>query len=340
MIEFQADYFDGITATAHKATVRVSGHQLEVNGLNWQQIKPIADLRIEPVLGRTSRVLKFRTGEKLISSDFAAIAQLETMLGVNKGMTFVHRIEQHWRWVLVSFIALVLVSGFFVRFGVPWIARQAAFATPIPVLKTMTDSAFNGIDGQLLKPSRLSQTRTNEIQSIFTKVHRAIGKNYPYRLELRRGDSQIGANAFALPSGTIVMTDELIALSRNDQEIEAVLAHEIGHVTERHGIRNLYQSVGLVLLAGVFIGDFTSVVGLGSSLPVLLLQSGYSQEFEFQSDEIAGRYLLKNYGSTQAMQQMLGNLEQSRGESKEDDLNIFKTHPITPARIKALAELK
>lgn len=340
MIEFQADFFDGLTATAHPVQVRFSGHQLEIAGLDWTTTKPVAALRIEPVLGRTNRVLKFGTGEKLISTDFAAIARLETLLGVNKGMTFVHQLEQHWRWVLLSFAALILVSAFFVRVGVPWMARQAAFATPVAILKTITDSAFNGIDGQLLMPSRLSTTRKNEIQSIFTKVHQAIGKNYPYQLELRRGGSQIGANAFALPSGTIVMTDELIALSKNDQEIEAVFAHEVGHVIERHGLRNLYQSLGLVLLAGVFIGDFTSVVGLGSSLPVLLLQSGYSQEFEFQSDQIAGRYLLKNYGSTQAMQQMLGHLEQSRGTGKDDDLSIFKTHPITPARVKALAELK
>jgi Zn-dependent protease with chaperone function len=340
VIEFQADFFDGFTATSHPVQVRFSGQQLELSGEDFHLVKAVASLRIEPVLGRTNRVLKLSSGEKLVSADFAAIAALETALGVNKGMTFVHLLEQRWRWVLVSFVALILLTGFFVRFGVPWFAQIAAFATPVSVLKTITDSAFAGIDGQLLKPSKLSENRSTEIQSIFTKVQKAIGENYPYRLELRSGGSQIGANAFALPSGTVVMTDELVALSQNDLELEGVLAHEVGHVTQRHGIRNLYQSLGLVLLAGVFIGDFTSVAGLGSSLPVLLLQNGYSQEFEFQSDQIAGQYLLKNYATTKPMQNMLGRLEQSRGQVKDNDLNIFKTHPITPARVKALAAMK
>lgn len=56
---------------------------------------------------------------------------------------------------------------------------------------------------------------------------------------------QIGANAFALPDGTLVVTDELVELAGdNDDEVLAVLAHELGHIHERHGLR-LLRTQGL-----------------------------------------------------------------------------------------------
>jgi Zn-dependent protease with chaperone function len=342
MIEFNATFFDGITAQDHTVRVRFEAGQLEVIGTEVRFQKPATALRIEPVLGKTSRVIQFKSGEKLVTRDFAAVAALEQVLGVNKGMNLVHLFEQSWRLVLVSFVGLMIATGLFIRFGIPFLAQAAANATPVSVLQTVSDSAFKSIDGQLLKASKLPPSRATALQAMFQRVTRAIGKNYPYRLELRRGGEQVGANAFALPSGLIVMTDELVALSKDNLELEAVLAHEVGHVTQRHGIRNLYQSVGVVLLAGVFIGDFSSVTGVASSLPVILLQSGYSREFEFESDRIAGKYLLSTTGSTKPMQQMLSRLDQFAQEKRGDNqgLSILRTHPVTNERIQALETMK
>jgi Zn-dependent protease with chaperone function len=342
MIEFTATFFDGITAQDHSVRVRFEYGQLEVIGTEVRFQKPVSALRIEPVLGKTSRVLHFLSGEKLVSQDFVAVAALEQALGVNKGMSFVHQLEQSWRLVLVSFVGLVIATGLFIRFGIPLLAQSAANATPVSVLQTISDSAFKSIDGQLITTSKLPPSRAAELQAMFKRVTRAIGKNYPYRLELRRGGEQVGANAFALPSGLIVMTDELVGLSKDDLELEAVLAHEVGHVIQRHGVRNLYQSVGLVLLVGVFIGDFSSVTGVASSLPVILLQGGYSREFEFESDRIAGKYLLSTTGSTKPMQQMLSRLEQFAKEKRGENegFSILRTHPVTDERIKTLANMK
>ncbi len=344
MTTFKANFFDGKTAHAYPVNVTVSGQTLEIIGSDISLQKALTDIRIEPILGKTTRVIKLRSGEKLESIDFTAVAALEQSLGANKGMRFVHKLEQSWRLVLVCFVGLILATVGFIRFGVPWIAAQAAAVTPISVLKTITDSAFKSIDGNLLQKTKLSATRAAQLQSIFARVKNRIGKDYPYELMLRSG-AEIGANAFALPSGTVVMTDELVKLAKSDLEIEAVLAHEVGHVIHRHGLRNLYQSVGIVLLAGIFVGDFSSVAGLGTSLPALLLQSGYSQEFEFQSDQVAGKYLLETVGSTKAMRDMLENLEGSREKSKPSQTektiqDIFRTHPITPERIRVLEEME
>jgi Zn-dependent protease with chaperone function len=342
MSSFQANLFDGQTSQAHQVTVQIQSQSLEITGVGIVLHSKWQDIRIEPVLGRTIRVLTLRSGEKLETTDFAAITNLEQLMGVNKGMNIVHRLEQSWRLVLLCFAGLIVATFGFVRFGVPWIATQAAYATPVSVLIVISDSAIKSVDQQFLRKSKLSDARMAELQAMFARAKNQIGQNYPYKLLLRSSDV-IGANAFALPSGSIVMTDQLVALAKNDLEIEAVVAHEIGHVIHRHGIRNLYQSLGLVLLAGVFIGDFSSVAGLGSSLPVLLLQNGYSQEFELQSDQVAGKYLMDKTGSTKAMRDMLMRLEDSRPEksaTEQQIQDIFRTHPITPERIRQLEKLE
>ena len=56
-----------------------------------------------------------------------------------------------------------------------------------------------------------------------------LDDGHVYQLEFRHG-GYIDANAFALPSGIIVMTDELVELAKSDDELISVLAHEIGHV--------------------------------------------------------------------------------------------------------------
>ena len=69
----------------------------------------------------------------------------------------------------------------------------------------------------------------------------------PLRLELRAGGA-IGPNAFALPSGIIMVTDELVRIAEHPEEFESVLAHEAGHMVHRHSLRMLLQGSASTLL--------------------------------------------------------------------------------------------
>ena len=78
--------------------------------------------------------------------------------------------------------------------------------------------------------------------------------------------SALKANAFALPSGIVVLTDELEALAQHDDELSAVFAHEIGHVVHRHSMRMVIQHSASALLMLGLLGDVnsaTSVVAAG-----------------------------------------------------------------------------
>ena len=135
------------------------------------------------------------------------------------------------------------------------------------------------------------------------------------------------------------MTDALVKLARNDDQISAVLAHEIGHVRHRHGLRMSLQAAGLAALAAALFGDATSITSLATMLPTALLQNGYSRELEAEADDYAFQRLKEIGLSPKAFAEIMLLLEKdhkrrSGGESKD----YFSTHPATAKRIeRALA---
>ncbi len=142
-----------------------------------------------------------------------------------------------------------------------------------------------------------------------------------YRLELRACPG-IDPNAFALPDGTLVVTDELVRLSQSGDQLSSVLAHEIGHVRERHGLRTALQRAGVMGLLTAVAGDTTR---LADALRSVLLETGYPPEFEREADAFALERMRSLGISPHALADMLPVLERYRA-------------PVDAARIeKALA---
>ena len=155
----------------------------------------------------------------------------------------------------------------------------------------------------------------------------------------------MGANAFALPGGAVVLTDALVKLAQNDAQISAVLAHEVGHVRHHHGLRLAIQAAGLAALIATLAGDAVSITGLAVALPTALLQSGYSREFEDEADAYAFRRLKEIQLSPKYFAQILARIEESRNkdpdanrrsgpERRRSDHGYLSTHPATAERIE------
>jgi Zn-dependent protease with chaperone function len=149
----------------------------------------------------------------------------------------------------------------------------------------------------------------------------SVRDGHEYQLEFRRG-GKIGPNAFALPSGIIVITDELVKLAKRDEEIDAVLAHEVGHVRGRHALRILLQNAGVAALAFAVLGDVGSVSSLVAAVPVMLVQAKHSRDFEREADAYAREWLRAEGEPETAFDDMLCRL------AKEDgDMSYLSTHP-------------
>jgi Zn-dependent protease with chaperone function len=335
MLSFTGSYFDGKTSKAHPVQAVFDGQNLRLDGVEITFETPINRVGIEPTLGRTRRILTLGAG-RLETADLETISSLETTLGRNAGMTLVDRLERRWGFVLMSFVVILALVGGSLVVGIPWLADRAAYATPTGVLDTLTAQTLNVLKAQFLRPTKLSQEDQARVSRIFQRVTADLGGAYPYRLELHDSPA-LGANALALPSGTVVVTDSFVRLARSDDEIVGVLGHEVGHVIRRHALRQLYQSVGVFALASVVLGDFAGITNLGASLPVILLQSGYSRQAETEADEVGGRYLISRGVGTKPLRDILNRLT---AQTIEITPSLLRSHPGTPERIAHLKRLE
>jgi Zn-dependent protease with chaperone function len=159
---------------------------------------------------------------------------------------------------------------------------RALVAIPASIDESLGEAALQSIDEHLLQPSALSDMRRQQISAAFEAALAAQprGSVPVHRLVFRK--SRLGPNAFALPGGTMVLTDELVELVKGDTAvITGVLAHELGHVRQRHGMRMLIQASAIGVLASVVVGDFNSLL---AAVPVLIGQASYSRDAEREAD--------------------------------------------------------
>lgn len=158
-------------------------------------------------------------------------------------------------------------------------------------------------------------------------------------------------NAFAGPGGFVYVTIGLLDILEKKDELAAILAHEIGHVCERHSVRSYYnaQKIKTVLtlvdiaamaagvpplanLGGDLIGDISRIV---ANLTAMIIFQGYSRSWETKADELGLLYSCKAGYNPQSFISVLERflkLEEERGEKIK--LTILSSHPKTEDRIK------
>lgn len=233
------------------------------------------------------RVAQFVDGAELHCADSAAWDAFALACGPRD--TLVVRAQQSWRAVLVSLLATALLLAALFRWGVPWAAQAAIAIVPHEVDAAVGERVLASLDQRLMQPSALPAPRRQALRESFARLLAAQspGSLPAHRIEFRA--SAIGANALALPGGTLIVTDAMVALFETDaQVIDGVLAHELGHLQHRHGMRSLLQAAALGVLASLVIGDAS---GLLAGAPVLLGHAAYSREAEREADAECARLL-------------------------------------------------
>ncbi len=171
---------------------------------------------------------------------------------------------------------------------------------------------------------------------------------YTYKFHIVNDGS---LNAFALPGGEVVIHSALILRAESAEELLGVLAHEITHVEEQHGIRNVIGTTGIYMVAGALFGDVSGLLAVVSSAAPLLLNQSYSRRFETEAD-VKGFALLQKAkinpsGLASFFEKMieeekkqLAKIEDEKNrELVKDALAFLSTHPASEDRIERLNEL-
>lgn len=353
---FAADYFDGRQSARHRVEVVRVGETVVIRGAEVLREERVSDLRVEPRVGSLPLRIALPEGAVLVA-DADAVA---SVLPIPRSAGLAHRLESHLGVVFASLAGLVVAGWFGYRDGVPWLAHRVADHIPPALESQIAEQGMESLDQYVFRPSRMDAARQARLRESFRQLAAGLGPAASgARLEFRNG-RWIGANAFALPGGTVVMTDQLAALL-DDAHVDAVLAHELGHLQYRHGTRQLLQDSIVGLASMALLGDASSVSQVAATLPTVLGHTSYSRDFEREADRFAFGLLRRTGRSPRLLGEALASLEKaaarhsssecpvprdgSAPDSDEDrrrptaeDLGYLSTHPPTAERIRAAEE--
>lgn len=242
-------------------------------------------------------------------------------------------LERRWPAALIG-IAVVVVSlaGLF-EFGLPWAADRVAMHMPHVLEVAMGRQSLAVLEGRVLLPSQLPLERRQHLQEVFQHFVTAVPDLPPVQIRFY-ASPLVGANAFALPDGTVVFTDALARIVPDDPAFIAVIAHELGHEAHHHMLRQVLRSSGVAIVASMMMGDVTSIGGVTAGIPVFLIDSHYSRSFEEDADNFAFHALAQQGIDPIAFVHAMQALERAHPELKnEREAHYLSSHPLTAERI-------
>jgi len=325
-----AVFFDGRSTRRHAVRLTLAGASLHMQGETAERTAPLADLRISEPMGAAPRLITFADGTYCEVRDHAALAHLLAAGG--------HRDRAHIRWqfdlrmVLASSALFVVlaIAGYFI--GLPLAAELAAPAVPAGVRQAISEQTLELIDSGMFSASKLAADRTEPIVRRFAGMRAPGGEAIGHRVLFRDGGA-FGANAFALPDGTLVVTDQLVQLAADDDEVLAVLTHELGHTARHHGLRLVLQGSLVGLFLTWYIGDASTLL---AAAPAALLQARYSRGMESEADAWGAGMLRENGMSPGLLANILERLESAHRGKSIGVPEYLNSHPDSEARIRAL----
>jgi Zn-dependent protease with chaperone function len=318
-------YFAPGSTTVRDATLVRSGMDLAVDFGRGETRATAPVASISDRVGRVPVRIRFADGAEFEVPFDADLSVLGREPG--KRMALVRRIEGNWLAVVACTIGLVVTSIVLYVWGVPAAARGLAAVTPAPVVEAIDAASRETFQRAVLLPTTVLEARQDEIRTAFTDMLAMAQYEGPRPRLIFASAPAIGANAFALPGGTVLVTDGLLKLARNDDEILGVLAHEAGHVQARHGLRQLYAAVGVYVVMGMVTGDpggllVDKVATQAGALQML----SYSREFEREADRYSVKMMKAAGRDPTALAAILERLGKQNGSS------VLSSHPETTER--------
>jgi len=229
-----------------------------------------------------------------------------------------------WSFAAISSILLLAL------FGVPLAADRLAPVVPF----AMEQRIGAAVDDQVRAIYEGKTCTGAEGQAAFTKLvdrlKTAGGLEFPLVAHVLSSKTP---NAYALPGGRIYMLEGLLKKAKTPDEVAGVLAHELGHVQHRDGLRRIIQTGGTSFLVGLLFGDVTgasAVLFVGRSL----LDASYSRDQESDADAFAAEVMRKLGRSPKPMGELL-----MRMSGSSETMDLLASHPMSKDRLAAMSKV-
>jgi Zn-dependent protease with chaperone function len=283
-----AFYFDGRTGARLAVTAELGAQSLQIRS-------PSGDLLAEwsyaelGVFSSPEGVLRLGRPR---SPDAARLEIRDSGLAIAFGLRAgavrrVGEVDRRSRAKVVGWSFAALISAVLVAiFGVPAIVARLTPLVPVRLEQRLGASVDQQVRLLLDPGTRPFECGSAEhagrvaFDKLVHELAAAAALPFPLRASVIRRPE---ANAIALPAGRVYVFQGLVAKANNPDELAGAIAHEMGHVAQRDGVRVLMQAAGLSFLFGMLIGDFSGG-GVAVMAMRTVLQSSYSRETEAAAD--------------------------------------------------------
>ncbi len=318
------------------AQMRVSGATVEVLGEDGAILSACDRqvVRFDAPIGTAPRRVTLPDGTLFETADHQGV---ENAFGETTGSK-IHKIERlHPR--MVGFLLVGIAAVWVIwRYGLDILAAAALAITPPQVVDAIDTGTLQTVDLAIAEPTNSSAEQRAKANEVFSTLLDALDDDtraaHDFQLEFRSMPG-LGPNAVALPGGTVILTDEFMRLFPSEDIQAGVLAHEIGHVVEQHGLRQVYRSIGIAVFIALLAGDTVPIVEDIILEGNILLSLSFSRRSENEADSF-GVDLAHRAGYDPAGLVMFFDwLQDEMGDSS----SWLSTHPSSAERLERLQEL-
>lgn len=295
----------------------------------------LAQITVSESLGRIPLTLTFPDGGRFVPADDALFRQ---WFYQRRSPGLVHRLERYKRGVLLTLLLTVLLTLVYVFLVLPWASSEIAMRIPTAAEQKLGKHTLDFLQTSGFKPSQLPTEKQQAIQKLFLQVMPEQMRHERTPLKLKLLAVPEVANAFMLPDGTLVITDDLAKLATSDDGLAAVMLHEMGHHAYRHPMRMVVRSSLVALTFMWMTGD---VSGIGDTLlqsASFMHEMQFSRSVEREADDWAIAEMQRQGRSLLAMEDLYRALQQAASTSTValEVPEWLSTHPEMQARLQAI----
>ncbi len=338
-----AKFFDGVSSKPHYVNISIEhGYIVIVKSETHEEIKRwyLSDSQLDNLNAGNEIILAYGSFPKetlhFNAADYPEI--YESILSNQSKVTKSYHLLNRFNPVQLvggSVLIIALSVVVYLKFLAPWIGTQVVKMIPQSFDERVGETVLN----QLLAFEEVDSLKSEYLQEFFKLC------NYPTDYNIRttfvNGNT---VNAFAAPGGFIVVYDGLTQRTESYEELAALLAHELGHVNQRHSMVNLARSVSGYLVLSVITGDVAGSSGVILEQANQLHELSNSRRFEQEADDVGLDYMEGSSIDKTGMLKLFEHISEKTAsdtsfwDTHTPDLEFLSTHPNSETRMINIRE--